>query len=149
MSLEIRKGNLFTNAPQNAVLTHACNAMGVWGGGIAVTFREAFPDHYKVYQAMCARNGPIAGYGYIIASKVGILVTSAGYGEKRDTPEKIVQNTIEAIPDMLKALPDGMEIHSPKINAGLFAVSFDQTAAAIDACLRAHHKPVKWVVWEL
>lgn len=149
MSLEIRQGNLFTNAPRNAVLTHACNAMGVWGSGIAKVFKEMFPNEYLVYQAMCARNGPQAGYGYIINSRVGCIIASKGYGEKRDTPEVIIQQTLEAIPDILKALPDGYEIHSPKINAGLFAVSFDKTAEAIQTALNGWHKPVKWVVWDL
>jgi len=149
MSLEIREGNLFTNAPRNAILTHACNAMGVWGRGIAVTFKEMFPQEYLVYQAMCARNGPQAGYGYIINSKVGCIIASKGYGKNVDSPELIVKQTIEAIPDILKALPAGMEIHSPKINAGLFNVSFEHTAAAIEACLNAHDRPVKWVVWDL
>jgi ADP-ribose 1''-phosphate phosphatase len=123
--------------------------MGRWGAGIAVEFRNRFPDEYMVYQAMCARNGPIAGYGYIINSRVGCIVSSKGYGPKADSPEIILQQTIEAIPDILKACPAGMEIHSPKINAGLFKVSFELTAQAIAAAVNASEKPVKWVVWDL
>ncbi|KAL2155536.1 hypothetical protein VTH82DRAFT_278 [Thermothelomyces myriococcoides] len=52
-----RMGDLFA-APPNSVLVHACNALGSWGGGIALAFRGRYPDAFKVYRAHCARSTP-------------------------------------------------------------------------------------------
>ncbi|KAK4244006.1 hypothetical protein C7999DRAFT_17704 [Corynascus novoguineensis] len=49
-----RFGDLFA-APPGALLIHACNAVGSWGGGIALAFRSRYPDAFRVYRAHCAR----------------------------------------------------------------------------------------------
>ncbi|KAK4211155.1 hypothetical protein QBC37DRAFT_427521 [Rhypophila decipiens] len=48
------QGDLFS-APPNTVLIHACNAIGSWGGGIALAFRKSYPEAFKVYNAHCKR----------------------------------------------------------------------------------------------
>ncbi|KIK57502.1 hypothetical protein GYMLUDRAFT_751385 [Collybiopsis luxurians FD-317 M1] len=35
------------------VLLHACNTLGSWGGGIALAFKEQFPEQYEVYREHC------------------------------------------------------------------------------------------------
>ncbi|KAF8901267.1 hypothetical protein CPB85DRAFT_1324277 [Mucidula mucida] len=43
------KADLFTTPPLGSILIHACNSVGSWGAGIAVGFRENFPDAFVVY----------------------------------------------------------------------------------------------------
>lgn len=46
-------GNLFTSPAQ--VLVNTVNTQGVMGKGIALQFRQAFPDMFKDYQEFCER----------------------------------------------------------------------------------------------
>ncbi|KUL86413.1 hypothetical protein ZTR_08153 [Talaromyces verruculosus] len=46
------EGDLF-DAPDGAVLIHACNCLGSWGGGIAKVFQNKYPAAYKIYNAHC------------------------------------------------------------------------------------------------
>ncbi|KAJ5826610.1 hypothetical protein N7447_003373 [Penicillium robsamsonii] len=45
-------GDLF-NAPNGAALIHACNCQGVWGAGIARSFRKRYPAAYEIYRNHC------------------------------------------------------------------------------------------------
>ncbi|EED13429.1 phosphatase, putative [Talaromyces stipitatus ATCC 10500] len=45
-------GDLF-DAPDGAVLIHACNCLGSWGGGIARVFKHKYPSAYKFYYNHC------------------------------------------------------------------------------------------------
>ena len=60
----------------------------------------------------------------------------------------IVKATYLAIKDLLDEIKDGDEIHSPKINAGLFATPWEWTEKAIEQALSETNKKVKWIVWE-
>ncbi|KAG7732113.1 hypothetical protein KL948_002311 [Ogataea haglerorum] len=57
MSIRYIKGNLFNLASAPAseplYLAHACNCLGVWGGGIAAEFKRQFASTYKVYNQHC------------------------------------------------------------------------------------------------
>ncbi|KAL2116400.1 hypothetical protein VTJ04DRAFT_8568 [Mycothermus thermophilus] len=62
-----RAGDFFS-APRGAVLIHACNALGVWGGGIAAAFADRYPEAYRAYRAHCRASKPVllAGTGQLI-----------------------------------------------------------------------------------
>ena len=51
--IEITTGNLL-EADVDA-LVNTVNTVGVMGKGIALQFRQAFPENYTVYQAACRR----------------------------------------------------------------------------------------------
>ncbi len=51
--IEYTSGNLL-DAPVEA-LVNTVNCVGVMGKGIALQFRQAYPDNYKVYRAACER----------------------------------------------------------------------------------------------
>ena len=155
--IKYRKGDLFENAPPNAILTHAVNGVGKWGSGIAAEFARRYPNAYVLYTYTCERNlaeGKQAGYGFLIDAdhtRIGCLVTSHLYGAKKDSPEKILEQTRIALKEFLQLrdIVDSTEIHSPRINAGLFAVPWEDTAKVIEEELRVCGKNIKWVVWEL
>ncbi|KAI1908881.1 ADP-ribose 1''-phosphate phosphatase [Ophidiomyces ophidiicola] len=54
MAVELQ-GDLF-DAPDNAVLIHACNCQGSWGKGIAAIFRNKYPAAYRIYRAHCQKH---------------------------------------------------------------------------------------------
>lgn len=47
------QGNLFDSDAD--ILVNTVNTKGVMGGGIALAFRERFPEYYNVYRAFCQR----------------------------------------------------------------------------------------------
>ncbi len=51
--IEITSGNLFDAEVE--ALVNTVNTVGVMGKGIALQFRQAFPENYKLYRAACKR----------------------------------------------------------------------------------------------
>lgn len=134
------KGSLF-DAPEGSLLGHACNCKGVWGSGIAVDFKERFPEAFKVYEARCQkRGGVLVGTSYTIG-RVVCLFTSDNYGPKVDHPDKIVQSTKE-VASFLHNYAKITEIHIPKINSGKFKVPWHLTEKVLK------ESPVMFHVWE-
>lgn len=150
-----KKGNLF-DAPVNSstILVHACNCEGQWGSGVAVPFRQNFPLAYEDYQQWCQENKyTLIGTSLICDRQepaVGCLFTSRSYGKNKDNVDQITSATDRAIRHMFNFLPylGIKEIHSPKINAGLFAVPWDKTESIINKHL-ALNPEITWTVWEL
>jgi O-acetyl-ADP-ribose deacetylase (regulator of RNase III) len=46
-------GDLFANEHGAQALAHGCNCIGSMGAGIAVGFRERYPDMYEEYRRRC------------------------------------------------------------------------------------------------
>jgi len=53
VSIEFVAGDLFANAYAVQAYAHGCNCQGSMGAGIAVGFRERYPDMYEQYRALC------------------------------------------------------------------------------------------------
>ena len=51
--IELTQGDIL-QADADA-LVNTVNCVGIMGRGIALQFRKAFPENFKVYQAACAR----------------------------------------------------------------------------------------------
>ena len=51
--IEITSGNLFDSEAE--ALVNTVNTVGVMGKGIALQFKQAFPENYKLYRAACSR----------------------------------------------------------------------------------------------
>lgn len=153
-----KKGNLFDAAGgPNSILAHAVNCKGVWGSGIATEFKRLFPSSFEDYYQLCNRHKKqLLGMGVLYVpspnneasqQKIAYLFTSYGYGPHKDPESRIVKNTDRAIGCLFSVLKDEAEIHSPKINAGKFAVPWEKTAAVIEKHLKL--RKIKWTVWEL
>lgn len=145
------KGDLFT-APYGDVLVHSCNCMARWGAGIAVEFRKRFPEAHQTYQMTCASKGSsllgtaqlIGCNGHMIAN----LFVSNGYGWAKDGRASILHHTEKALIHLAHQIrPMRTRVHMPKINAGHFAVPWDQTEALIKLHLEPSTMGV--VVYEL
>lgn len=65
MGIEFRKGDLFTSGAEALVNTVNCD--GIMGGGIALEFKNRYPEYYKLYTKECkvgkVKVGKIGWYG--------------------------------------------------------------------------------------
>ena len=148
------KGDLFKKAPmRGAILTHACNAKGVWGRGIAVGFKKNYPEAFKQYNKACKEDVAKVGTAFIADDPkglVGCLITSDHYSPP-DPMLKVMHQTKSAVVDFLRQVeekyPDH-EIHSNLFNSGLFEVPWEVTKNALEeAMVEAKFNGV-WKVWE-
>ena len=58
--IELKKGNLF-DCPTEAIV-NTINCVGVMGKGIALEFKNRYPENYKVYKKACDKGtGPRPG----------------------------------------------------------------------------------------
>lgn len=118
--LRIVKGDLFTSPPPHSILLHACNALGSWGGGIALAFKKNFPSAYQSYKSHCDAHEDdprkLIGTCLIIPGEeydVGCLFTSVGYGRRVDPPAMILDATRKAVRDLMRQTEGNeKEIHS-------------------------------------
>lgn len=51
MSIEFRTGNIFKSGAQ--ALVNPTNCVGVMGAGLALRFREMFPENFQEYRKVC------------------------------------------------------------------------------------------------
>jgi len=58
-----KQGNIF-DADTEAIV-NAVNAVGVMGAGIALMFKEVFPDNYRLYKQACKRNEVLVGHMFV------------------------------------------------------------------------------------
>ncbi|KAI9713406.1 MAG: ADP-ribose 1''-phosphate phosphatase [Bogoriella megaspora] len=142
-------GDLF-DAPDHAVLVHACNCQGSWGAGIAATFKKKYPEAFKVYKNHCEASSvdELRGTALLIRPQdkkdqpqhfVGCLFTSGGRGRTKDNANDILGRTQPAMQDLLQQIGrasvdlDIREIRMCQINSGLFKVPWVKTKAALEA----------------
>ena len=57
------QGNLIESKAE--ALVNTVNTLGIMGKGIALMFKEAFPENFKVYEAACARKDVKLGYMFV------------------------------------------------------------------------------------
>jgi len=151
INLTYKKGDLFEDLEnkKGIILLHSCNSLGVWGSGIAKTFKEKFFSAFFEYH----NNSNKLGSGYILEDngyKIGCLITSSGYGNYADPPPLIVKSTSKALKNLFKGIKEkDIIIHSPKINAGLFKVPWEETEEAILTVGNESDKNITWLVFEL
>jgi len=149
-NLIYRNGSLFKAAEPGAILLHSCNASGVWGAGIAKQFATRYPKAFQEYKTWCDKYAEELVGSYIkIRDKeliIACIFASAGYGERKDTEETIVKNTHNGVKSFLHSLPHRAVVNSPKINSGLFNVSWDTTEKIINHCL-LDRPDITWVIW--
>jgi ADP-ribose 1''-phosphate phosphatase len=144
MAVVEKVGDLF-DAPDNAILIHACNCIGSWGAGIAAAFKTRYPEAFIGYRQHCRSNEieNLNGSALLIPPLeedgpkhfIGCLFTSKRPGKARDSPEDILQNTETAMIDLMYQIalkPEISEIRMCHINSGLFNVPWESTKSLIE-----------------
>ena len=152
MGIQYIQGDFFSAT--NCFLLHACNCQRNWGSGVAAQFARLFPGAYRQHQIISANKPGEIQFLPTPAEVDGIicLFTSDGYGRYVDSPDTIVKNTeksLKTLEDFFALRDIGtIKIASPKINAGLFNVPWEQTAGLIEDFLIRNPK-VEWMVYSL
>ncbi|KAJ7646923.1 hypothetical protein FB45DRAFT_1019206 [Roridomyces roridus] len=125
------KADIFA-APPNSILVHACNTRGSWGSGIAVPFKERYPDAFVTYNDTCKEHGEaLLGTCLLIRGEthdVACLFTSKDYGRRVDPADEILKATRTAVAGLLKQNEqEGKELHACRFNSERFGVPWEET----------------------
>lgn len=147
-----RDGSLF-EAPKDEMLVHSVNCQGRWGAGIALEFKEKYPEAYAGYVRYCdwAKEEGFVPTGSVEVARidnvdrVACLFVSESFGLNREPPSKILQHTHKAVAELFAAYPRG-KFHSARINSGKFTTPWEDTAQIIEDALRVYPEAT-WTVW--
>lgn len=151
------KQSLF-DAPEDSIIIHACNAQGVWGSGIAKEFKTRYPESFEWYSDHC-KSPKALGEGrlsYLTEEphKVGWIITSYNYGNKKDSKVSILGNTALALNDLCNSIYLKMsgyniiEVYSNKFNSGLFGVPWEESEEVLNQVLKRYPK-INWIICSL
>lgn len=154
-SITEEKGDIF-NAPANTLLVHACNCYGSWDAGVALSFKNKYPEAYEEYHKYCKANKPdkIVGTALIIPVEderqqfIGCMFTSRMYGRYRDKDSEIFKSTESAFKDLLEQIKDNEKIEQLwmcKINSGMFGIRWTKTRSILRDVVSTENttKPIK------
>lgn len=135
--IEFKKGNILKQDAE--ALVNTVNCVGVMGRGIALQFKEAFPDNYKHYKEACKKGEVKPGKMFVFDTHVllgpKIIIN---FPTKRHWKEKSRLEDIESgLPDLIKALKD-KQIHSvaiPPLGCGLGGLDWKVVRPIIEKAL--------------
>ncbi|GEQ69322.1 hypothetical protein JCM33374_g2993 [Metschnikowia sp. JCM 33374] len=143
------KGDLFTHSAKGtAILAHACNPFGSWGGGIAAQFRIRYPYANKLYSRHCQDNKNLLGSCLLIPATEGqhlneadVLIACLFTSDFECSEENILHYTKSSMDHLARQLQklhiiekdaQGTPVvNMPQINSGIFAVPWEKTAAIL------------------
>lgn len=146
------------DAPIDCILVHACNGQGVWGSGIAKSFKDKFPLSFISYRDFCLNSFNVdydlgaIGKAYLCKMErdkyVGCLITSLDYAEHKDNPNQIIAQTYLALHDFCEQFKDrGFQytpVFSNKFNSGLFNVPWEETEKVLRYFTERYS--INWIV---
>ena len=137
--IEYKRGNLFEEHAD--ALVNTVNCVGVMGRGIALQFKNAFPDNYKAYAAACKKQEVVPGRMFVHAT--GTLTKPyfiINFPTKRHWRGKSSLKDIEAGLDDLVRVVQRLGISSiavPPLGCGLGGLSWAAVRAAMEQRLSA------------
>ncbi len=65
--LKLKRGNLLEEEAE--ALVNAVNCVGIMGKGIALQFKQAFPENFKYYQKACKNSQVQPGHMFTVATE--------------------------------------------------------------------------------
>lgn len=142
------------DAPPESYIAHGCNALGVWGSGIAVPFKQKFPLAFLSYNRFCLNDAKALGKALVIYENnynVTCLITSKAYGKEKSSKEDILKYSEQAVRSLIGYLKEFSgcsgtnNIYSNKFNSGLFEVPWEETEAVLKKVLDEYPE-IDWVV---
>jgi O-acetyl-ADP-ribose deacetylase (regulator of RNase III) len=135
--IEFKTGDILQADAEAFVNT--VNCVGIMGRGIALQFKQAFPDNFKAYEAACARKDVQPGRMFVF--ETGFLANPkyiVNFPTKRHWRGK---SRIEDIEAGLKALVDEIckrgirSIAGPRLGSGLGGLDWAEVRPLIEAAL--------------
>lgn len=114
-----KTGDIFSTGAN--VIAHGVNTVGVMGAGIAVAFRDSFPEMYNAYREQC-RQGFNPGGAYIWVQAENLWIANISSQEKPGRYARYAWLTLGAYQtylEMIKAGKEDWTIAFPQIGCGI------------------------------
>jgi O-acetyl-ADP-ribose deacetylase (regulator of RNase III) len=136
--IEFTQGNLLESDAE--ALVNTVNTVGVMGKGVALMFKEAFPENFHAYESACKRNEVRVGRMFVTHSQR--LGGQAKWIINFPTKEKWFQPSRyewieEGLKDLKRVIAEN-DIHSialPPLGAGNGRLKWDRVKPMIEAAL--------------
>jgi O-acetyl-ADP-ribose deacetylase (regulator of RNase III) len=136
MPVEFVSGDLFLNRFKAEALAHGCNCAGSMGAGIAVGFRERYPEMFAEYRRRCKADPPefVLGGAFLWREDGKPAVFNLG-----TQPRPGRGATYAAVEAALRAMCEAADaakittIALPRIAAGYGGLSWKKVRAIIEA----------------
>lgn len=136
MPIEFIAGDLFANVRAAQAFAHGCNCQGSMGAGIAVGFRERYPEMFEQYRARCKATPRQFNLGDVWLYKVDgkpwvfNLGTQEGVWRARASYEAIEQSLTT-----MRSLANSERVTSiaiPRIGVGYGGLSWKKVRAIVE-----------------
>jgi len=150
--MEYRKGNLF-NAEDGVAIAHGCNCQGVMGAGIALQFKNRYPEMFEWYKFKCQHKDFSPGDAFVWKGKNYIGRVEDRYilnlaTQDRPGPyarlEWIDQSLRSAIKTFGEAVPT---IAMPNIGCGIGGLDWEDVEVVLETLEKSSN--VKFIVYSL
>jgi O-acetyl-ADP-ribose deacetylase (regulator of RNase III) len=136
VAIQYLSGDLFTNDRGAQALAHGVNCKGSMGAGIAVGFRERYPEMYEEYRRRCKATPRELNPGDCFLWKatdrpwVFNLATQEGYWRSRATYEAVEQAL--AVMREQASAEGVVTIAMPRIGTGYGGLSWKKLQAIVE-----------------
>lgn len=136
MPIEFVAGDLFANAHAVQAFAHGCNCEGSMGAGIAVGFRQRYPEMYAQYRALCKAQPREFNLGEVWLWKADGQPWVFNLGtQERVWRARASYEAIETALERMRALADAETVTSiaiPRIGVGYGGLSWKKVRAIVE-----------------
>jgi O-acetyl-ADP-ribose deacetylase (regulator of RNase III) len=129
-------GDLFANRFGAEALAHGCNCAGSMGAGIAVGFKQRYPEMFEEYKARCKSRPPAFTLGDVFFWREEGKPAVFNLGTQPRPGRGATYHAVEAALRALRATADAEKVASvamPRIAAGYGGLSWKKVRALIEA----------------
>jgi len=135
MPIQFVSGDLFVNRFNAEALAHGCNCAGSMGAGIAVGFRERYPEMYEEYRRRCKAKPPEFALGSVFFwrddEKPGVFNLGTQQRPGRGATYPAVEAALRGM--RKRADAEGIaSIAMPRVAAGYGGLSWKKVRALIE-----------------
>lgn len=136
MPVQFVSGDLFVNRFKAQALAHGCNCAGSMGAGIAVGFKQRYPEMFAEYKRRCKAKPPEFPLGGVFLWREGGKPAVFNLGTQPRPGRGATYPAVEAALRALRERADAEGINSiamPRIAAGYGGLSWKKVRAIIEA----------------
>ncbi|WP_083550088.1 type II toxin-antitoxin system antitoxin DNA ADP-ribosyl glycohydrolase DarG [Chitinophaga jiangningensis] len=135
--MQFKSGNLFEAGTQ--ALVNAVNTDGVMGKGIALQFKQRFPENFKAYAAACKRNEVVIGKMFVFheettTGEVIIINFPTKKTWRRKSEYSFIEAGLPALVDIIKQ-ENISSIAIPPLGCGNGGLQWEQVKPMIEKYL--------------
>jgi O-acetyl-ADP-ribose deacetylase (regulator of RNase III) len=136
MPIQFVSGDLFANRFGAEAFAHGCNCQGTMGAGIAVGFKERYPDMYAEYRRRCKADPPEFGLGSVFFWREPGKPAVFNLGtQEKGWHGRATYPAIETALTTMRRLADEAGVTTiavPRIGAGYGGLSWKKVRAIIE-----------------